>query len=151
MEPPQRDLAVDLSWRLHVADEFLAATTQPLPPDERFIPGHRLPIQHLRVFASARVHRLDDALVQLGDLVQQFPTARLLDNPIGVGRLGSDNPLCPVSFTREASPETVFTIQYDTRKGLESRGVQFKRPVYVAPSAFPAQSGYCEPPEGWHK
>lgn len=53
-----------------------------------------------------------------------------------------------VSFDREDHPSEVFEIFYNTRKQLEKIGINLNsRPQYVAPSAFPAENGYCEPPE----
>ena len=50
-----------------------------------------------------------------------------------------------VEFDRQAVPEAVFEINYNTREELEKIGVFFsKPPVYVAPSAFPGQ--YCTAP-----
>lgn len=48
-------------------------------------------------------------------------------------------------FDREASPDSVMTIYYNSRKGLEEMGVEFNKPVYVTPQAFPDQ--YCPPPK----
>lgn len=55
------------------------------------------------------------------------------------------------SFTRCAQPETVFTVYYDTRKGLEARGVNLKANAYICPSPFPASKGRgCKPPLNWN-
>ena len=46
---------------------------------------------------------------------------------------------------------TVFTLYYDTRKGLEARGVNLKATAYISPSPFPASQGRgCTPPRNWN-
>ena len=51
-----------------------------------------------------------------------------------------------VSFDREASPECVFQIFYNTREELKKLGIDFeKRNCYVSPQAFPGR--YCKPPQ----
>lgn len=53
-----------------------------------------------------------------------------------------------VSFDRESHPSEIFEVFYNTRKQLEKMGINLNsRPQYVAPSAFPADNGYCIPPE----
>ena len=32
------------------------------------------------------------------------------------------------------------------KEKLEARGVEFRKAVYIAPSAFPNEDGYCERP-----
>lgn len=54
------------------------------------------------------------------------------------------------SFQRCTEPETVFTLYYDTRIGLEARGVNLKATACVCPSPFPASAGRgCTPPANW--
>ncbi len=69
-------------------------------------------------------------------------------NNLGTG-WGKDkkSEVIEVPFEREPVPCTVFTIYYDNKEGLESRGVVMKTPVYVSPSPFPKESKYCPPPE----
>lgn len=50
-----------------------------------------------------------------------------------------------VSFERNATPDAVFEIFYNTRENLKKMGVVFKQPVYVTAQAFPGQ--YCKPPK----
>lgn len=67
---------------------------------------------------------------------------------LGTG-FGQDkySPVVKVDFDRESSPKATFTIFYNTRKNLESMGIEFVRPLHVAPSAFPKEdSEYCERP-----
>ena len=66
---------------------------------------------------------------------------------LGTG-FGQDkySPVSTVDFDKESSPSEVFTIFYNTRENLEAAGVEFKKAVYVAPSAFPNEDGYCERP-----
>jgi hypothetical protein len=66
---------------------------------------------------------------------------------LGTG-FGQDkySPVSTVSFDKEDHPTEVFTIFYNTREKLESMGVEFKKAVYIAPSAFPNEDGYCERP-----
>ena len=67
---------------------------------------------------------------------------------LGTG-FGNDkySPTHVVSFDKETSPETIFSIYYNTRKGLEDMGVEFRKPIYVTPSAFPNEEGYCKRPK----
>jgi len=55
-----------------------------------------------------------------------------------------------VSFERESTtPNEVLEITYDTRKGLEKRGVDLDwRPTVARPNPFPGDR-HCTPPEGW--
>ena len=66
---------------------------------------------------------------------------------LGTG-FGEDkySPITKVDFERESSPSEVFSIYYNTRENLEALGIEFRKPVYVAPSAFPKEDGYCERP-----
>ena len=50
-----------------------------------------------------------------------------------------------VDFDKQSDPETIFEIFYNTKEQLEKMGVEFKKPVYLSPQAFPGQ--YCEPPQ----
>jgi len=61
-----------------------------------------------------------------------------------------------VAFTRENAlvPYDIMTIYYDSRKGLEARGIQVvktkKRAVSDLPNPFPTYGGSgCTPPPGW--
>jgi hypothetical protein len=56
-----------------------------------------------------------------------------------------------VSFERESSnPNEVLEITYDTRKGLENRGVNLNwRPTVAVPTPFPGDR-HCKPPAGWN-
>jgi len=67
---------------------------------------------------------------------------------LGTG-FGEDkySPITKVEFEREDSPKEVFSLFYNTKENLEKIGVEFKKPVYVAPSAFPNEEGYCKRPE----
>lgn len=58
-----------------------------------------------------------------------------------------DSPVITVSFNKELSPSEIFSMFYNTRANLESIGVEFKKPVYVTPSAFPKEEGYCKRPD----
>ena len=66
---------------------------------------------------------------------------------LGTG-FGQDkySPVTTVDFDKDPNPYEVFTIFYNTRENLEASGVEFKKAVYVAPSAFPNEDGYCERP-----
>jgi hypothetical protein len=72
---------------------------------------------------------------------------QMQDTSLGTG-LGDEkySPVRTVEFDRKATPSVVFNIFYNTRKNLEAMGVQFKKPLKASPSAFPKESGYCEPP-----
>lgn len=72
-----------------------------------------------------------------------------MDMSAGLGTgFGQDkySPVITVEFEKESSPTTVFSLFYNTRHNLEAMGVEFKKPVYVAPSAFPKENGYCKRP-----
>jgi len=66
---------------------------------------------------------------------------------LGTG-FGEDkySPVTKVDFERADNVAEVFSIYYNTREKLEEIGVEFRKPVYVAPSAFPNEDGYCERP-----
>jgi len=66
---------------------------------------------------------------------------------LGTG-FGGDkySPVVKVEFDQEESPIEVFTLYYNTRENLEAAGVEFRKAVYVTPSAFPNEDGYCEKP-----
>ena len=66
---------------------------------------------------------------------------------LGTG-FGEDkySPITKVDFEREDKISEVFSIYYNTRENLEALGIEFRKPVYVAPSAFPKEDGYCERP-----
>lgn len=50
-----------------------------------------------------------------------------------------------VEFDKQHNVDTTLEIFYNTRKELAKMGVQFKKPVYLSPQAFPGQ--YCKPPQ----
>lgn len=53
-----------------------------------------------------------------------------------------------INFNRSDAPDQMFEMTYDTREGLERRGVDLrKKPVVGRPDPFPAD--HCKPPEGW--
>jgi hypothetical protein len=54
-----------------------------------------------------------------------------------------------VSFERELTASALFEIFYNTRANLKAMGVEFKKPLYITPSAFPNGDAYCKPPQGW--
>lgn len=57
-----------------------------------------------------------------------------------------------VAFVRASeSPETVLSVYYNDRQGLEAVGINFKPvPKIAAPNPFPGNPGQaCKPPEGW--
>ena len=66
---------------------------------------------------------------------------------LGTG-FGQDkySPVVSVNFDKETSPEATFSIFYNTRQRLEDMGIEFRKPIYVTPSAFPNEDGYCERP-----
>ena len=73
--------------------------------------------------------------------------AQQVSSGLGTG-FGEDkySPVTTVSFDKEETPTAIFTILYNTKENLETMGVEFKKPVYVAPSAFPNEDGYCARP-----
>jgi hypothetical protein len=56
-----------------------------------------------------------------------------------------------VTFDRESqNPNEVLEIVYDTRQGLEKRGVNLNwKPTVVRPTPFPGDR-HCKPPVGWN-
>ena len=64
----------------------------------------------------------------------------------------ADHQVHEVSFVRaSASPDSVISVYYNDREGLEAVGINFK-PVskIAAPNPFPGNSGQaCKPPDGW--
>lgn len=77
------------------------------------------------------------------------------ESPTGVQNLGTgfgertEHQVINVDFDAKDECAAVFQIVYDTKAGLEKRGVQVKGPIKVALNAFPAGGGGCEPPNGW--
>ncbi|MEX2052843.1 MAG: hypothetical protein WD898_01290 [Candidatus Paceibacterota bacterium] len=67
---------------------------------------------------------------------------------LGTG-FGQDrySPVTTVDFDSESSPSAVFSLYYNTRGNLEKLGVEFEKPIYATPSAFPDEEGYCERPK----
>ena len=68
---------------------------------------------------------------------------------LGTG-FGQDkySPTVTVDFDRDSTPVATFNIFYNTRVALESMGVEFKKPLFIAkePNAFPNEDGYCPRP-----
>ena len=66
---------------------------------------------------------------------------------LGTG-FGQDKPssVTTVSFDKEDTPTTVFTIYYNTRQALEKLGITFTKPVYITPNPFPNEEGFCKRP-----
>lgn len=56
-----------------------------------------------------------------------------------------------VSFERNELPVEVIEIQYDNRKGLESRGIYLGKVKARIARAFPNEPKYCKPPQGWSR
>lgn len=55
-----------------------------------------------------------------------------------------------VVFKRESSPEVILELHYDSRKGLEQRGIRVgKKPRQVARAFKNAKGVGCKPPSGW--
>lgn len=73
--------------------------------------------------------------------------SRSVSQGLGTG-FGEDkySPITKVDFERDDKITEIFTIYYNTRENLEALGVEFRKSVYVAPSAFPNEDGYCERP-----
>lgn len=58
-----------------------------------------------------------------------------------------------IEFFKEDLPVEVIDIHYDSRAGLERRGIQFDKVIYV-PCSFPKapkRSSGCKPPPGWQR
>lgn len=53
-----------------------------------------------------------------------------------------------VEFNKQNLPVEVLEIYYDTREGLIQRGVKLTRTRKIA-RAFPKETKYCTPPNGW--
>lgn len=65
---------------------------------------------------------------------------------LGTG-FGDDkySPTTTVGFDKESNPIEVFQLLYNTRENLKAIGVEFKKPMYITPSAFPKEE-YCKRP-----
>jgi len=77
-------------------------------------------------------------------------------NDASIGNLGTafghsaGHAVKEITFNKTKEPETVFTLYYDSRAGLEARGVSFKPITHICPSPFPASKGRgCKPPKNW--
>lgn len=79
--------------------------------------------------------------------VKAFKSLETQRAGLGTG-FGEDkySPVVTVEFDKEEEPVEVFSLYYNTRENLEAAGVEFRKAVYVAPSAFPNENGYCERP-----
>ena len=76
--------------------------------------------------------------------INSTPTSAGLGTGFGQDKY---SPVVTVDFDKESSPTEVFSIYYNTRENLESLGIEFRKPVYASPSAFPEESGYCKRPD----
>ncbi len=76
-------------------------------------------------------------------------------NPSGVQNLGTEfgekeeHKVVSVSFDAKDTHAALFSITYDTRTGLENRGVQVRQPTKVVLNPFPGEG--CTPPPGWRR
>jgi hypothetical protein len=55
-------------------------------------------------------------------------------------------------FIRRSTPEAILTVYYDSREGLQAKGVPLTPVIAVVPQAFPASSNRnkgCKPPLNW--
>jgi len=76
------------------------------------------------------------------------------DEKIGVGHGEQvESKVETTTFNKPDKPESTFVFFYDTRKGLEKRGIKISNQYEVEePSPFPASSEYCKMPKGgWKK
>lgn len=76
------------------------------------------------------------------------------DEPLAVGH--GDNIVSEVrevSFEKQSCPTDIFVIFYDTKKGLEKRGIKISQSFEVTePTPFPASTKHCKMPTGgWKK
>lgn len=82
----------------------------------------------------------------------QVPLSRSPIGDIGVGfGYQTDFATRDVDFEPKSStPDAIIAVHYDTRDGLERRGVKLRKEVDVAqPNPFPATPRFCKPPKGW--
>ncbi len=99
-----------------------------------------------RVYGSAAESSLDRGVV--GPSVEP-------ESPTGVQNLGTEfgeitgHQVVTVNFDAKDECSALFQIIYDTKSGLENRGVPVKGPIKVALNAFPAGRIGCKPPAGW--
>lgn len=75
-----------------------------------------------------------------------------VENSLGTG-FGNkeEHKVINVNFDKDDSTQTLLAMYYDTRKGLEKRGIKVvykpKKPVIQKPNPFPSNG--CTPPKGW--
>lgn len=90
----------------------------------------------------AEPHPMASAFLSCGMNSGSTPTQKL---GTGFGETKTSE-VINVNFDREATPDTIFELYYNTREELEKTGVNFKKtPLYVVPEAFPGQ--FCKPPK----
>ena len=67
----------------------------------------------------------------------------------GFGR-EQEHAVMVTEFKRQATPEAIMTIYYDSRNGLQAKGVPLTPVVAIVPQAFPGSTNKgCKPPAGW--
>jgi hypothetical protein len=95
----------------------------------------------------------------VGDLRNQTLSADVrglvpgADDEAGLGTVFGDAmkwETTQVSFERNPIVAAQMVIYYDSKKGLERRGVKLEHKVPPLPNPFPADQG-CAPPPGWRK
>ena len=81
------------------------------------------------------------------DINLKYDNINQVSNDLGTG-FGQDkySPVTIVKFDKEESPSEIFSLYYNTRYNLEKLGIEFRKPIYVTPSAFPEEDGYCKRP-----
>ena len=105
--------------------------------------------ESLNVSNSSNAFMCQSTPTASSDVKSYQTSATALSNTSGLGTgFGQDkySPVVTVDFDKESSPVEVFSIYYNTRQNLEDMGIEFRKVVYISPSAFPKEEGYCERP-----
>jgi hypothetical protein len=101
--------------------------------------------------SSSRSTTLGKNLIPNSTTVTQnysVQASNTVGNDLGTGFGDSKNSsVIEVEFQRARPvPDALVEILYASRKSLEDAGVKFDSPLYTAPSSFPGEPKYCQPP-----
>jgi hypothetical protein len=96
--------------------------------------------------ASFRSSPLEDSSSTCSVNLMAKSSLRSMSSDLGTGSgVNKRSEVVSVEFERQATPEAIIEIYYNTREQLEKMGVNFRREaLYVSPQAFPGE--FCKPP-----
>ena len=107
---------------------------------------------------SLTLNTYKGAVIDSNDFGGVLRSARRIDatpdEKLGVGHGEQvESKVENTTFNKPDKPESTFVFFYDTRKGLEKRGIKISNQHEVEePSPFPASTEYCKMPKGgWKK